>query len=77
MTMINANCPDSLRTAPKMVAPRLSILAALANAHSIWRQRQKLKSLDDSALWDIGLTRSQAQAEAKRPFWDAPDNWKV
>ena len=73
MTMTNTTCTTATRTP---VASPISVLARLTNAHSVWRQRQKLKSLDDAALKDIGLTRDQAQTEAKRPFWDAPDNWK-
>ena len=39
------------------------------------RQRRALARLDDRALKDIGVTRQDAQAEAARPLWDAPDNW--
>ncbi len=42
---------------------------------SLARQRRALAQLDDRALEDIGVTRSQAEVEAKRPVWDAPDNW--
>jgi uncharacterized protein YjiS (DUF1127 family) len=35
------------------------------------RQRRTLAELDDRMLRDIGLTRSQAQREAERPFWSA------
>ena len=34
------------------------------------RQRRKLLELDEYRLRDIGLTREQAEAEARRPFWD-------
>lgn len=37
---------------------------------SIWRQRQDLAELSDHQLKDIGLTRSEAQAEARRRIWD-------
>ena len=33
------------------------------------RERQDLLRLDDEALKDIGLTRKQAKAEARKPFW--------
>jgi uncharacterized protein YjiS (DUF1127 family) len=33
------------------------------------RERQDLGQLDDQALKDIGLTRKQAEAEARKPFW--------
>ena len=34
------------------------------------RQRRTLLELDEHRLRDIGLTREQAEAEARRPFWD-------
>ena len=40
------------------------------------RQRAALAKLDDAALADIGLTRLQANIEAKRPLWDVPANWR-
>ncbi|MBV9956672.1 MAG: DUF1127 domain-containing protein [Pseudolabrys sp.] len=33
------------------------------------RQRQQLLDLDDRLLDDIGLTRDQAVAAARKPFW--------
>jgi uncharacterized protein YjiS (DUF1127 family) len=33
------------------------------------RQRGLLKDLDDHLLSDIGLTREQADREARKPFW--------
>ncbi len=55
---------------------RFSVLATIARLHGTWRQRQSLKALDETALRDIGVTRAQADAEANRPVWDAPDNWR-
>jgi len=34
-----------------------------------WRQRQQLLELDDRLLADIGLSRRDAQMEARKPFW--------
>jgi uncharacterized protein YjiS (DUF1127 family) len=34
------------------------------------RSRRVLLSLNDEQLKDIGLSRSQAYAEAVRPFWE-------
>jgi uncharacterized protein YjiS (DUF1127 family) len=34
-----------------------------------WRQRRLLETLDDRMLHDIGISRSQAQAEARKPCW--------
>ena len=33
------------------------------------RQRQQLARLDDRLLDDIGVSRAEAQAEARRPWW--------
>ena len=52
------------------------LLAKLHLALIAHAQRRKLASLDDAALADIGLTRTQAFAEANRPFWDVPANWR-
>ena len=42
----------------------------------IRRQRRQLARLDDRALKDIGLSRAEAEAEARRSFWSAPDHWR-
>ncbi len=47
----------------------------LAKSYGIWRQRQALKRLDSAALHDIGVTRAQAEVEAGRSVWDAPESW--
>jgi len=33
------------------------------------RQRKALLELDDRMLADVGITKSQAAEEAKKPFW--------
>ena len=35
------------------------------------RQRRALAALDDAALKDIGLSRSEAAGECDKPFWRA------
>ena len=58
-------------------APRPALLDTLSRWVAIARQRRALAALDDSALSDIGISRAAAQNEAQRPFWDAPDNWRI
>lgn len=43
---------------------------------ALYRQRRALAEMDDSRLADLGLSRHEADAEAKRPIWDAPNHWK-
>ena len=52
-----------------------SFFARVLMAHDAWRQRRALSRLDASALRDIGLTKAQADAEAKKPLWDVPAHW--
>ena len=72
MTMISTNCTTAPCTAPT----QMSVLARLRHFRAVWSQRQALKSLDSAVLRDIGVTRAQADAEAGRPIWDAPENWR-
>jgi uncharacterized protein YjiS (DUF1127 family) len=44
-------------------------LAALKRMHERWRQRQALLELDDRLLRDIGITRAEANREARKGFW--------
>ena len=61
---------DLNRTA---TGPKLSTFDRL---YDVWRQRQALQKLDIDALNDIGISRKDAFAEARRPFWDAPSTWR-
>jgi uncharacterized protein YjiS (DUF1127 family) len=55
---------------------RIGWIHAIVHHLNVWRQRRHLSHLDDSALNDIGLTRKEADAEASRPIWDAPQTWR-
>ena len=44
----------------------------LRAALQVRRERRALVRLPDSALRDLGLTRAEARAEARRDFWDVP-----
>lgn len=50
-------------------ADSLFAIAQLWMARS--RQRKQLAQLEDYQLEDIGISRSQALAEAAKPFWQA------
>ena len=45
------------------------IAARLLRLYDRQLQRRVLLELDDRMLSDIGLTREQAQAEGRKPFW--------
>jgi uncharacterized protein YjiS (DUF1127 family) len=45
------------------------------SAINLLRSRRQLNTLTDAQLYDIGITRAQARAEAARPVWDAPESW--
>ncbi|WP_417728954.1 DUF1127 domain-containing protein [Roseovarius sp.] len=44
----------------------------LGDMLAVWAQRRALRSLDEAALLDLGLTREAALREASRAFWDLP-----
>jgi uncharacterized protein YjiS (DUF1127 family) len=50
--------------------------ASVYTAFMVWRQRQHLAELDDARLDDLGITRAEAEAESRRPLWDAPAHWR-
>lgn len=60
-------------TAPRS---RFSLLSLLADRTALLRQRRALKALDAHTLEDIGVSRTDALREAKRPVWDAPESWR-
>ena len=56
----------------------IPLLNRARNQIALWRdvsrQRRELAGLSDLLLKDIGLSRVDAEREARRPFWDqAPD----
>jgi uncharacterized protein YjiS (DUF1127 family) len=66
----------SLRSTVSRPGYRPSLMSRILSALSLHRQRNRLAKLDDAQLDDIGITRAQANKEAARPFWDAPDHWQ-
>ena len=51
-------------------------LPSLASLIALHRSRRALAALDSDALADIGLSRTEAVSEARRPFWDLPRAWR-
>ena len=49
----------------------------LLTYREVARQRRGLLALDDKALEDVGISRSDARREAKRYFWDLPEHLKA
>ena len=71
-------CIDAAYATHPLSRPRQSTggeLYVRAGVIKTWlqrsRQRRALAELDDRILCDIGVTRSQAQREAAKPFWSA------
>ena len=61
------------------VAPTTKSSAApvgIGRLFSLWRSRRALNRLDDAALRDVGLSRADAEREARRVAWDVPQNWR-
>jgi uncharacterized protein YjiS (DUF1127 family) len=48
------------------------LIFALDLVLEVRRERRMLLSMDDHALKDIGFSRSEAYAEARRALWDIP-----
>lgn len=51
------------------------LLARLHSIVMVTRTRRALAKLEPHELADIGLSAAQAQREAKRSIWDAPQSW--
>ena len=60
-----------LRSVARQAIRRLVYQAIQPPCHWLDRidQRSALMELDDHLLRDIGKTRSQAEAEGRKPFW--------
>lgn len=71
MTMTTCNAP-----AHTITRQRPSIGAILMQIIATHSQRRALGKLDKAALYDLGLTYTEAKREAERPFWDVPATWR-
>ncbi len=72
MTMFTETRPATLIRPIRLTG----IFRALGHALSVQQQRQRLKTLDDLALDDIGISYRAAICEARRPIWDVPGYWR-
>ncbi|GGA13077.1 DUF1127 domain-containing protein [Neptunicoccus cionae] len=61
---------------PRTACGKRSLLCRIRDALQLRRQRLQLTRLSDAQLRDIGLTRAEAGAEARRRAWDAPNHWQ-
>lgn len=62
---------------PSILFSILSAVPFLRLAPDLAASRARLGEMDDHMLADIGLSRAQAKAEAARPVWDVPTNWRA
>lgn len=84
--MRTQDCTDTIHSGPDAAADALARLdrglpSPADVGQAIWRTlirwqrraeyRCKLETMDGRLLDDIGLTRAQAMAEARKPFWRA------
>ena len=65
---LSALSDPAFRGLPRRV-PGRGWFSWLLAAAARWRQRRMLETLDDRMLADIGIGRSQALAEARKPCW--------
>lgn len=65
MTTITANYFSTHST----YAPR-GMFSSIRRAFAVQAERRQLADMDDRMLADIGLSRSDAMTEARRPLWD-------
>lgn len=67
-TIPRANAPSTALPARRS----RGLLPRLRDAFAVAEQRHRLAQLDNARLSDLGLTRAEAEAEARRPLWDLP-----
>lgn len=63
-----AVCDPGFRGVQRAVSGR-GLIAWIRAAAARWRQRRILEQFDERMLRDIGISRSQALAETRKPFW--------
>ncbi|MDG2230434.1 MAG: DUF1127 domain-containing protein [Paracoccaceae bacterium] len=61
--------------APQFKISISTIIHNVLNRIKMQRSRHRLSQLDAKALRDIGLSQAEANREAQKPIWDAPNHW--
>ena len=69
LRMDNAGWRLLSRFAPAVADAAMSHFETMCEWQRRAEMRQRIARLDDALLDDIGLTRAQAEAEARKPFW--------
>lgn len=54
----------------RAIAGRKAVLSRIAEWQQRTAGRRELMTLTDRELRDIGISRSEAEAEASKPFWE-------
>ncbi|WP_299024502.1 DUF1127 domain-containing protein [uncultured Sulfitobacter sp.] len=65
-----------MRIALPLIASTSRNRRTLRETVTLWSSRRALAALSAEQLDDIGISRADATAEARRPVWDAPASWK-
>jgi uncharacterized protein YjiS (DUF1127 family) len=72
MTTLSLRVVERETIRPPRRLPAIRVQGWLSAIRAAWRRRQSrtlLSQLDEHMLRDIGVTRAEAQLEAKKPFW--------
>ena len=52
------------------------LIARVADAFAVWRQRRTLGDLPEHLRHDVGLSEAEILRESRRPIWDVPQYWR-
>ncbi len=61
---------QAARYVPNSKAVKNSLIHRISRWHVNWRTRRQLARLPDFMLKDIGISRIDAEQEARKPFWN-------
>ncbi len=55
---------------------RTGLLKMVADRLALYKERRNLADLPDYMLDDIGVSRTEAEEEARKEIWSAPSHWQ-